>query len=81
MMRTLKKLEARIKMLECGVNRGHLHYDGCVISSLAPNTAIKITLTCIRCGYELIKSASELNAKEKEAAIRLGLIPKEKKDG
>lgn len=76
-MRTLKKLEARIKMLECGVNRGHSYWNGSVESHKSPGrTTITVTLKCLFCNYELTKRVCELSEKEKEAAVKLGLIPK-----
>jgi len=66
-------------MLECGVNRGHYYWNGVFMKS-DHNSAPMITLKCLHCKYELIKSISELNEKEKEAAIGLGLIPKEKEE-
>ena len=78
-MRTLKKLEARIKMLECEVHRGHSYWNGSVVSYKGfRNNRITVMLKCLFCDYELTKSVSELDEKEKEAAIKLGLMPKEK---
>lgn len=76
-MRKINELEKRIKMLECAVNRGHSYYNGIAISRSGRTGYVDITLKCLYCDYELTKPASELSEKEKEAAIRLGLIPKE----
>lgn len=77
-MRKIKKLEARIKMLECGVNRGHSYCEGDLIYH--GHSISVITLKCLRCNYKVTKPISALNEKEKEAAIKLGLIPKESND-
>ena len=79
-MRKTQELENRIKMLECGVNRGHSYRDGVFIKRDFQALAT-ITLKCILCGYELTKFISELSVEEKAAAVRLDLIVEEPKDG
>ncbi len=74
-MRKIKELENRIKMLECGFNREHLYREGSLVGY--ERCVSMITLKCLHCNYELTRSIPELSKKEKEAAIRLGLMPKE----
>jgi len=79
-MSRVKKLEKRIEQLECAVNRGHSYIDGFMARHIGERW-VYLTLTCSNCGYELKKINKALTAEEKEAAIRLGLLPKEKQDG